>query len=96
MLYYGRINFSEGIDINKTRASKECNIYYCWWFLDKGFKFQSYVWNGCHDLLMMSMILGDIAILNINSAADYPCIITGISKSEALNLMQNIKLSEKS
>ena len=26
MLEYDRINISEGIDINKTNASKECNI----------------------------------------------------------------------
>ena len=51
--------------------------------------FQSNVFNGCHDLLMMSMNLIDIAILNIKSA-DYCCIISGISKSKAVNLMQNI------
>ena len=28
--------------------------------------------------------------------ADYCCIITGISKSKAINLMQNIDLTEKS
>ena len=27
MLYYGRIGVSEGIDINKTSASKECVIF---------------------------------------------------------------------
>ena len=26
MLYYDRIDVSEGIDINKTSASKECDI----------------------------------------------------------------------
>ena len=26
MLYYDRIDVSEGIDVNKTSASKECNI----------------------------------------------------------------------
>ena len=42
---------------------------------------------------MMSMNLNDIAILNIHSA-DYRCIISGISKSEAVNLLQNIDLIE--
>ena len=37
--------------------------------------------------------LGKIAILNINGI-DY-CCISGISKSEAVNLMQNIDSSEK-
>ena len=44
---------------------------------------------------MISMNLSDIAVLIINSA-DYHCIVTGISKSEAMILMQNIDLSEKS
>ena len=32
MLYYDRIDISEGIDINKTNASKECDISYYWFF----------------------------------------------------------------
>ena len=40
---------------------------------------------------MMSMNLSDIDIWNIKSA-DYCCIISGISKSEAINLMQNTDL----
>ena len=34
-------------------------------FLDKGFKFQPDVCNRCHDVLMMSLDLSNIAILNI-------------------------------
>ena len=64
------------------------------YFLDKGFKFQQNACNGYHDLLM-SMNLSDIAILYIKGA-DYCCIISGINKSEATNLMQNINLTEKS
>ena len=41
------------------------------------------------------MNLSDAAILKIKNT-DYCCIITGISKSEAINLMQNIDLTEKS
>ena len=41
------------------------------------------------------MNLRDIAALSIRSA-DYSCISTGISKSEAINLLQNIDLTEKS
>ena len=63
-------------------------------FLDKVLKIQLYVCNGYHDVLMMSMNLSDITILNINSV-DYRCSINEISKSEAINVMQNIDLSEK-
>ena len=41
------------------------------------------------------MNLTDVAILNIHGI-DYRCIINGISKSEAINLIKNIDLSEKS
>ena len=33
ILYFDRINFSEGIDVNKTSASKACDICYYWYFL---------------------------------------------------------------
>ena len=44
---------------------------------------------------MMSMNHSDIAILNIKGS-DYCCIISEISKSEAINLMQNTNLIKKS
>ena len=55
MLYYDRTDVSEGMNINKTSASKECDICHYWYFLNKGFKFQPYVWSRCNHLLMMSM-----------------------------------------
>ena len=83
MLYCDRIDVSERIDVNKTNESKECDICHYWYFLNKSSKFQSNACNGCHDVLMMSMNLGNIAILNIRSAY-YCCIISGISKNEAI------------
>ena len=43
---------------------------------------------------MMYMNLSDIDILNIKGS-DYRCIISRISKNEAINLMQNVDLTEK-
>ena len=43
----------------------------------------------------MFMNLSNIAILNIKGS-DYCCIISGISKNEARNLMQNANLTKKS
>ena len=57
--------------------------------------FQMDVCNRRHDVLMMSMNLRDIVILNIHSA-DNRCVISRISKSEAIKLMQSINLTEKS
>ena len=42
----------------------------------------------------MYMNLSDIAILNIKSS-DYHCIISGICKSQAISLLQNIYLTKK-
>ena len=87
-VYYISVNYC------KTSESKEFNICHWWYFLDKDFTFQSNVSSGCHDLLIMSMNLSDIAILN-NKSADYCYIISGICKSEDINLMQNTDLTEK-
>ena len=65
ILYYDRIDISEGINVNTTSESKECGICHYWYFLDKGFKFQPNVYNGCCNVLMMSMNLSNIAIINI-------------------------------
>ena len=48
MLYFDRINISEGIDVNKTSTSKECDICHYWYLLNKDYKFQLNVCNRCH------------------------------------------------
>ena len=94
MLYYDRIEVSEGTDVNKTSASKECDVFHYWYILNYNFKFQLNCRNKCHDLLMMSLNLRDILILNINGS-DYCCIISLISKNEAINLFKNTAKSRK-
>ena len=44
--------------------------------------------------MSVSMDLSDIAILNIHGA-NYCCIISRISKSEAINLLKKVDLTEK-
>ena len=61
MLYFHRIEVSEEIDVNKTSASKEFDICHCWYPLNYSFKFQPNVCNRCHDLLMISLNLRNIA-----------------------------------
>ena len=87
MLYYDRIGVSKGIDVNKTSASKECDICHYWYFLNHSFKFQPNVCNRCDDLLMMSVNLSNTAILNIKGS-DYCCII-GLKK---WNIIKSQKL----
>ena len=57
-------------------------------------KFQPNAYSRCHALLITSMNLSNIAILNIKGS-DYYCIVSLISKNEAINLMQNVNLTEK-
>ena len=63
MLQYDRIKVSEGIDIKKTKASKECDICHYWYFLDKGFKYEPYLSNSCRDLMQKAMNFNDAAIV---------------------------------
>ena len=46
--YYPQVflnEYSEGIDIKKTHASKVCDICHYQYFLDKNFKYESYLCN---------------------------------------------------
>ena len=45
MIQCKRIDASEEIDINKTRASKECMLCHYWHFKDVGYKFEQHVCN---------------------------------------------------
>ena len=56
MLYYSRIDVSEVTDVNETNTSNECDINHYWFCLDKSFRLQTYVCDGCHDLKMISLI----------------------------------------
>ena len=52
-MQYERIDFSKGIDLNKTSESKECMICHYWYFLDIAYKYGQYVCNECHNLSIM-------------------------------------------
>ena len=94
MLQYEKISVSEGIDTNKTSASKKCiTCLYCY-FEDVGFKFQPHVYNKCHDVLMTAYELKNIAILNVKGV-DFRCILWGISRDETVDRLNNSALEHK-
>ena len=62
MLEYERIDISEGIDVNKTNLSKECDICHYWYFKDIGFKYELYLCNGCHDLMQKAMNFNNLLL----------------------------------
>ena len=47
MLCFDIIHVSEGIDVNQASASKDCNVFHYWYFLNKIFKFQPNIGNRC-------------------------------------------------
>ena len=69
MLEYGRIDISEGIYVNKTSASKQCDILHYYYFKDIGFKYELFLCNGCHDLMQKDMSFNDVAIIYIKGSA---------------------------
>ena len=89
MLEYDRPYTSEGIDINKTNASKECDICHHWYFLDKFFKYEPYLCNGSHDLMQKA------AIVSVKGS-DYRIHFWYMSKNDAINIMKNSNLNKKS
>ena len=70
MLEYDNIYVSEGNEVDKANASKECDIFHCWYFLDKGFKYESYLCNGSHDLMQNTLYFNDAAIASVKES-DY-------------------------
>ena len=94
MLQHEKIDVSEGINNNKTSASKECMLCHYWYFKDIVFKFEPHVCNKCHDELMAAYELKNIAILNVK-CVDFRCILWGISRDEAVNRLNNSVLEDK-
>ena len=90
MLEYDRIHVSEGIDINKTKESKECDICHYWYFLDKDFKYKPYLCNGCHDLMQKATSFNDVAVVYVKGSA-YRVHFWYMSKNDAISIMNNSK-----
>ena len=94
MLQYERTDISEGIDFDKSDKSKECMICHYWYFKDIGYKYEPHVCNKCHDLLMVVYDLTNFLILNIKDV-DYRCYVFNMSRSDAINLLNNSCLDNK-
>ena len=92
MLEYDRI--SEGVDVNKTSLSKECDICHYWYFKDIGFKYGPYLCNGCHDLMQKIMGFNNIAGVYIKGSA-YRIHFWYMTKDDAINTMNGSNLVHK-
>ena len=94
MLEYDRIDISERSDFNETNASKDCDICHYWYFLDKNFNYESYLCNGCHDLMQKALNFNGVAIVSIKGN-DYRIHFWYMSKDDAISIMNNSSLNEK-
>ena len=94
MLEYDKIDISEGIDVNKTSASKECHICHYWYFKDIDFKYEPYLCNGCPDLTQKAMSFNDIAAIYVKRSA-YRIHFWYMSKDDAISIMNNSNLIYK-
>ena len=73
MLWYEKIDVSQGIDVNKTLSLLV--------FKDVGFKFEEHACNKCHDLLTMAYSLKNIATLSAKGTT-FRCLLMGVSKKK--------------
>ena len=94
MLEYDRIDISEGIDVNKTSLSKECDICHYWYFKDIGFKYEKYLCNSCHDLIQKAMSLVMLLLFMLKEVLTV-LISLYMSKNDAVNIMNDSNLIVK-
>ena len=94
MLEHDRIDISEGIDVNKTSLSKECDICHYQYFKNIGFKYEKYLCNGCHDLIQTAMSFNNVAITQVKGSAER-VHFWYMSKDDATNIMNGSNLTNK-
>ena len=92
-LQYERIGISERIDIHKTNSSKECMLCHYWYCKDVGFKFKAHVCKRCSIGCFITKSKR-IEMLNVKGV-DCRCILCGISRNKAVNILNNSVLEDK-
>ena len=85
---------SEEIDVNKTNASKKCDIFHYSYFKDIGFKYEPQLCNGCHDLMQEAMSFDDVAIIYVKGST-YKIHFWYMSKDDTISIMNSSNLVDK-
>ena len=65
-----------------------------WYFEDIGIKYETYLCNGCDDLMQKAMSFNDVAIVYVKGSA-YRIHFGYISKGDVVNIMNNSNLIDK-
>ena len=87
-------DLDEGIDVNKTSNSRECWLCHFWYFLDKNLNYQKYYCDGCHDMLMKTVSIKNLAIVYSKGNA-YRIHFWNMSKKDAISIIYNSNLIDK-
>ena len=74
--------------------SKECDICHYWYFKDIGFKYEKYLYNGCHNLMQKAMSFNNVAIVYVKENA-YRISFQYMSKDDAINIMNGSNLVDE-
>ena len=69
MLEYGKIDVSDGLDVDMSDKSKKCMLCYYWYFLDKNVSYEPYLCDGCYNIVQKCNKLKNIAIVNVKKSA---------------------------
>ena len=68
---------------------QKCVIFVIYWyFLDKNFKWEPYLCNGCHDLMQKALNFNDVVIAFVKGS-DYRIHFWYMNKNDAINIMKN-------
>ena len=94
MLEYDRIDVSEEIDVNKTNLLKECDICHYWYFKNVGFRYESYLCNGCHHLMQRAINFQNVAIVNVKGNA-HRIHFWYMNIDDAINIINDSNLVDK-
>ena len=79
----------------KKQIHQKSDICHYWYFKDIDFKYQQYLCNGCHALMQKAMNFNDVALAFIKGN-NYRIHFWYMSKNDAINIMTNSNLDEKS
>ena len=59
-----------------------------WYFLDKGFKYEPHLCNGCHDLMEKGVNFNGVAVVSVKGN-DYRIHLSYMSKDDSINITEN-------
>ena len=91
MLEYGRIDISEGINVDMSNKSKESMLCHYYYYLYKNFSYGPYLCDGCYNIMQKCNKFKNIAIVHVKKSV-YRIYFLYISKREAKKLMTNSNL----